>query len=76
MAIKQDDVTYSKETFAAIEVKGVIYLVNAQLAKGVREALSKQMIFTSAENPIRTALEEVSEFVIDAANGVVIKPKA
>lgn len=73
MAIKTQDVTYSPEAFAAIEVKGVVYFINAGIAKRVKAALTEQMVFTSAENPIVAFLTESSEFVVDFANDVVLK---
>jgi len=74
MAVNKNDVTYAPVAFAAIEVKGKIYFVRADIAKGVKKALSDQMVFTSAEGPIHEALSAASEFVIDAANGTVLKP--
>lgn len=75
MAIKADDVTYSKTAFAVIEVKGVLYFVQAELAKSVKDALTEQLIFTSADNPIVRSLTDASEFVVDVANGKVLKPQ-
>lgn len=75
MGITSRNVTYSDQAFAAIEVKGVIYLVNAGVAKEIKKALSDQLSLTSAEGPIRAALEAASEFVIDVENGVVVKPR-
>lgn len=75
MSIKASDVTYSDQAFAAIEVKGVVYFVNAAVAKQVKTALTEQLIFTSAENPIVTSLTAASEFVVDVANGKVLKPQ-
>ena len=74
MAIKKRDVTYSDQAFALIEVKGVIYVVNAGAAKDIKHALEEKLIFTSAENPIREWLEQVSEFVFDIPNSKVVKP--
>lgn len=75
MAIKTKDVTfYDKGVFALIEVKGYVYVVNAEIAKQVKHALTEQMIFTSAEGPIRETLAASAEFVLDIDNGKVLKP--
>lgn len=73
MAIKPKDITYAPVAFAAIEVKGVVYFINAEIAKSVKKALTDQLVFTSAENPILSALEASAEFVVDVANGTVLK---
>ena len=75
MAIKADDVTYSKSAYGVVEVKGVLYFVDSAIAKSVKDALTEQLVFTSAENPILAALTEASEFIVDVANGKVLKPQ-
>lgn len=74
MAIKADDVTYSNTSFAVIEVKGVLYFINVAVAKQVKNALSEQLVFTSADNPITAALTEAADFVVDFENNKVLKP--
>ena len=69
MAIKADDVTYSTSSWGVIEVKDKLYFVNTAIAKQVKDALTEQLIFTSAENPIVAALTEAADFVIDVKTG-------
>jgi hypothetical protein len=76
MAVKAEDVTYSKEAFAAIEVKGRIYFLNVAVAKQVKHELTEQLMFTSSENAISNYLEGVSEFIIDVENKSLVKPSA
>lgn len=74
MAVKSEDVTYAPITFAAIEVKGNVFFVNAAVAKEIKHKLTQELVFTSSENAIYRLLEDASEFVVDVANGTVRKP--
>lgn len=74
MAVKAEDVTYAPIAFAAIEVKGNVFFVNAAVAKDIKHKLTEELVFTSSENAIFRMLEEASEFVVDVANGAVRKP--
>ena len=76
MGIKAEDVTYSKEAFAAIEIKGKIYFINVAVAKEVKHELTEKLMFTSSENAIGLFLEDASEFIIDVESKSLVKPSA
>ena len=73
--VRQDEVIFAPNVFAAIELRGVVYFVQADAAKDIQHQLNEQIIWNPFPDRIAGFLTGVSEFVVDVDNGEVVKPK-
>ena len=73
--VKGGETIFAPYVLAAIELRGVLYFIQADAAKEVQTQLNEQIIFNPHYPRIKEFLESVSEFVVDVDNGEVVKPK-
>ena len=72
--VRQDEVIFGNASFAAIELRGVVYFVPAGAASEVKKMVTEQIIFSPQAPRISQMLLSASSFAVDCANGAVLKP--
>jgi hypothetical protein len=72
--VRQDELIFSDNAFAAIELRGVVYFVHAAAASQIKAKLNEEIIWNAHAPRIQEFLTGVSAFAIDFDNGKVLKP--
>lgn len=72
--VRSNEVLYADNAFTAIELRGVVYFVQAGAAKEIKAKLNDQLVFSPSETRVTDFLKGVAAFVVDFDNGTVVKP--